>query len=165
MKILYLCRHAKSSWQDVSCADIDRRLNKRGKRDAPLMGKRLFNAGVRPDGIISSPAVRARKTAGHFAKKMAYPKGKIIINDRLYATSVDYLISCIKKLDDVLQRVFLVGHNSEITMCANMLANADIFNVPTCGVVAVEFHVLSWQEIRVGQGKLLFFDFPKNKSC
>ena len=38
MKTLYLNRHAKSSWSDSSLDDIDRPLNKRGLRDAPLMG-------------------------------------------------------------------------------------------------------------------------------
>ena len=41
MKTLILVRHAKSSWKDAYLLDIDRPLNKRGQRDAPMMGKRL----------------------------------------------------------------------------------------------------------------------------
>jgi len=70
MKRLYLLRHAKSSWKDLTLSDFDRPLNKRGKRDAPLIAKKLKEKGIRPDIIISSPAKRARKTAKIFAKTL-----------------------------------------------------------------------------------------------
>ena len=41
MKTLYLIRHAKSSWNHPNLSDVDRPLNKRGKNDAPFMGKIL----------------------------------------------------------------------------------------------------------------------------
>ena len=63
MKTLYLARHAKSSWKHPELSDIERPLNKRGKRDAPIIGNLLKEKGVNPDILISSPAVRARKTA------------------------------------------------------------------------------------------------------
>ena len=48
MKRLYLVRHAKSSWNHPELDDIDRPLNKRGKRDAPFMGQRLKKHGICP---------------------------------------------------------------------------------------------------------------------
>lgn len=51
MKQLFLCRHAKSSWKDSRLADIERPLNKRGKRNAPEMGRRMAHRGVKPDTI------------------------------------------------------------------------------------------------------------------
>jgi phosphohistidine phosphatase len=62
-KILYLVRHAKSSWSDVSLHDRERPLNRRGRKSAPDMGRRLKEQGHRPDLIISSPARRAFSTA------------------------------------------------------------------------------------------------------
>ncbi len=49
MKLLDLVRHAKSSWAEPGLADIDRPLNKRGKRDAPEMGRRLKERDAVPD--------------------------------------------------------------------------------------------------------------------
>jgi phosphohistidine phosphatase len=63
MKILYLLRHAKSSWSNPELTDFQRPLNKQGKKDAPMMGKILANKGVKIDLLISSPAERAKKTA------------------------------------------------------------------------------------------------------
>ena len=62
MKTVLILRHAKSSWSKPGLADIDRPLNKRGKRDAPRMGAVLHEQDLVPDLILSSPARRARKT-------------------------------------------------------------------------------------------------------
>jgi len=62
-------RHAKSSWADPGQPDFDRPLNERGKKDSPLMAQRLSNAGVTPQAILASAAVRARQTAHAFAQQ------------------------------------------------------------------------------------------------
>ena len=70
MKKLYLVRHAKSSWENNKLKDIDRPLNKRGKRDAPFMGRLMKENNIKPDLLISSPAERALRTAKIFSKEM-----------------------------------------------------------------------------------------------
>ena len=67
-----------------------------------------------------------------------------------------------RALEPRLGRILLVGHNPECTAFANLLGNLDLDNLPTGGIVALEFHTRSWQEILPGQGQLLFVDFPKN---
>ena len=54
---LWLLRHAKAERYDGS-EDYDRRLKKRGKRDANCMGEWLKQQGLQPDFVISSPATR-----------------------------------------------------------------------------------------------------------
>jgi phosphohistidine phosphatase len=77
MKTLYVIRHAKSSWDDPTLSDFDRPLNKRGKRDAPAMGKRLVHDDrVVPDLLLSSPAERALTTCKIIAEEIHYPSGK-----------------------------------------------------------------------------------------
>ena len=80
MKTIILVRHAKSSWKDLRLDDFDRPLNKRGKKNAPFMGKILKARRTIPDLILSSPAKRAGKTARAIAKAIDYPKTKIIID-------------------------------------------------------------------------------------
>ena len=73
MKTLTICRHAKSSWVTADIDDHDRPLNKRGERDAPIMGDLIKAAGIRPSLIISSTALRAWRTARIIAKQISYP--------------------------------------------------------------------------------------------
>ena len=51
---LILFRHAKSDWPDVP--DRDRPLAKRGRRDAPVIGRWLRDHGYQPDTVICSAA-------------------------------------------------------------------------------------------------------------
>ena len=60
MKSVLIRRHAKSDWKDPDLTDHDRPLNKRGKDDAPRMGRLLKREHLVPDTIISSTAIRAR---------------------------------------------------------------------------------------------------------
>ena len=79
MKKIYILRHAKSSWKDEGLPDHDRPLNKRGKRDAPRMGRLLAEEGLVPDLIVSSTAKRAHKTTTEVADACGY-KGEIALN-------------------------------------------------------------------------------------
>ncbi len=161
MKSLLLCRHAKSSWSDTTLADIDRPLNKRGKRDAPLMGARLAMLGVKPDAIVSSPARRAYKTARHLAGTLGFPRKMILVINEIYGASPDILLAIIRAFDNQAAQVVMIGHNSEITVLANKLGGLGIDNVPTCGVVALDFAVRSWRDVAKGRGGRTFFEYPR----
>ncbi len=161
MKQLLLCRHAKSSWKNLELADIDRPLNRRGKKNALVMGERLAARGMIPELILSSPAKRARKTAVRLCRGMTVSKNLIRINDAIYDTDVPGLLKVISKIDDRYHRVMLVGHNLELTRLVNHLASVVIYNVPTCGIVACRLAVNSWQHVQQTRAELLFFDYPK----
>jgi len=161
MKRLFLCRHAKSSWKDTSLADIDRPLNKRGRKNAPEMGRRLAARDVKPDLILSSPARRALKTARLIARELGIDKSAIVVIDALYDSFPVRLLQVVREMEGCHEAVMLVGHNPEMTMLANILGDLDIENVPTCGIVALDFTVESWRQVDEGNGILVFFDYPK----
>jgi phosphohistidine phosphatase len=161
MKDLLLCRHAKSSWKNGLLADIDRPLNRRGKRDAPRMGRRLALRDMVPERIVCSPAKRARKTARRLCRGMEAKRSIITIDERIYDADVADLMAVIADFDDELNRVMLVGHNFELTELANCLLGADIYNVPTCGIVGCRLVADRWQEVGRAGAAMLFFDYPK----
>jgi phosphohistidine phosphatase len=158
---LYLIRHAKSSWTEPDLADFDRPLSNRGKLDAPFMGKRLAAYGVRPDLILASPAKRARKTALLIAAAVGYGEKDIVFDEDIYESDVPGLLSIIAKVPARVGVLFLVGHNYAITDLADYLSGRSIGNIPTCGIVAIEFADGSWSELQAGSGRTLFFDYPK----
>ncbi|MTI19740.1 histidine phosphatase family protein [Fulvivirga sp. RKSG066] len=163
MKTLYLIRHAKSSWKFPELSDAERPLNKRGKRDAPDMGKRLKNKGLFPDLMLSSPANRALTTCQMIAKALDYPKEAIETDRRVYHAGVSELLRVVQGIDDTWNTVCLFGHNPGFTDFANELTHSDIYNIPTCGVFACSFDVDSWKDVGYGKGKRTHYDFPKNK--
>ena len=73
MKTVLLMRHAKSDWKDENLADLERPLNQRGQRAAPLMGTLLREKGWAPQRILCSSAVRARQTTELLAATAEYP--------------------------------------------------------------------------------------------
>ena len=161
MKKLYLVRHAKSSWKERNLSDFDRPLNKRGNRDAPFMGNLLRQKGVSPDVIISSPAKRAITTAKTIAKEVGYPINKIMEVENIYEASAGELINIINDIDDKHETAILFGHNPGFTMLSNYLSGQRIDNLPTCGVVHIEFPFESWNKVEIDSGKLIEFEYPK----
>ena len=160
-KKIYLIRHAKSSWKDMKLSDFDRPLNKRGKKDAPFMGARLFKYNVQPDLILTSPASRALKTARLIAKEVQYDEDKIMEDKRIYGAEVSRLLEILRDLDDQYRNIFLVGHNPGLTLLAEYFSGLPVQNIPTCGIFCVEFQVDAWRDIEEKRGALVFFDFPK----
>lgn len=163
MKRLTLIRHAKSSWKYPELTDSERPLNKRGKRDAPMMGKRLATKKQFPDLIISSPANRAIKTAKAIAKELDYPLKKITQKKKVYMATVEELMTVIQKISDQHQHVMLFGHNPTLNDLSFYLTNHRVANIPTCGVFCIDFEIRSWKEVAREKGKFIYFDFPKNK--
>jgi phosphohistidine phosphatase len=160
MKTLFLIRHAKSSWDDLALADRDRPLNDRGKRDAPMVGKRLAKRRVKLDLILSSPATRALATAEIIAKKLDYKRSKIVVDDRLYAVEVEELLDVIRHLDDKTERVMLIGHNPELTELARRLSSK-ITHLPTCAVAEFTFSAKSWTRIGKDEPAKVALEYPK----
>jgi phosphohistidine phosphatase len=161
MKTVILVRHAKSSWSDSSLSDRDRPLNKRGKRDAPMMGGRLAARDLRPDRMITSPATRARLTALAFADALDFDEDQMVIDDRIYHGGVEDIWEIIREQSDGLRRVMIFGHNPDLTDFVNGLGCEFILNVPTCGVVELRFDADSWSEVGHGCPVDMDFDYPK----
>ena len=60
--LIYLLRHAKSSWDEPALLDHERPLAKRGRKAAALLREHFDEAGVAPDLVLCSSAVRAIQT-------------------------------------------------------------------------------------------------------
>jgi len=161
MKILYLVRHAKSSWDNPGFDDAGRPLNKRGKSDAPMMGRMLAEKKECPELMVSSHAKRALSTAKRIAKELDYPHKKIAVNEELYMADSGDFYKIIDAVPDSVNKLMLFSHNYGITYFANHIADSNIDNIPTCGIVRVDFKINSWQEIKNTKGKLVFFEYPK----
>ena len=162
-KTLHLIRHAKSSWQDPDLADIDRPLNKRGKRDIRTMAGPILDKGCDFDNIYCSPAKRTRLTIKGILNTLKMADRQWFIDAELYTFEYRGLLQWCRRLDNNLSSVTIVGHNPALTdLCQYFVPRCGIGNVPTCAYVQLGFAVDSWLDLKNGCGELRCFIKPKD---
>src|SRR5208282_4172481 len=105
---LVLLRHAKSDWPDV--ADEKRPLAKRGRRDAPVIGRWLRDHGYVPDVVVCSVARRARQTWELVAPELG-GSPSVTFEPRAYDASATTLLHLARELPSAARAALLIGHN------------------------------------------------------
>lgn len=138
MITLILVRHAKSDW-GTGQDDHERSLNDRGRRDAPVMARRLAATGVRPARILSSTAVRARTTAQAFAGALGL---EVETDEGLYGAPGSRLLAtaAASGVTDVL----VIAHDPGMTVLAEQLSDGGIGEMPTCAVATFTWDTDDW---------------------
>jgi len=149
-------RHGKSSW-DFSVSDRDRPLEERGISDAHLVASALENLDLKIHASFSSPANRALHTAMIVLRTLDFPFSKFHISNDLYDFSGESVVQFVKDLDDKLETVLIFGHNHAFTQIVNAFGNQYIENVPTAGLVQLNFEVDKWSDIVNGITKKSLF--------
>ena len=163
MKILFILRHAKSSRKYIGIPDHDRPLNKRGKHDAPLMGKILTDQNLTPNLIISSTAVRAETTAHLIAKACKY-KGEIIFDKSVYNAEPLDVLKLLSKCSDTHNSILLVGHNPTVENMIELLTGLPEITMSTCALAYLAITIDKWNDINkknVAKAKLVHLWSPK----
>jgi phosphohistidine phosphatase len=82
------------------------------------------------------------------------------IEEELYDFGGRQVANFIHNLSDEHNIVIIFGHNHAFTAVANNFGDIYIDNVPTCGMVMIQFDSKSWKNIDKGQTKLTLF--PKH---
>ncbi len=145
MKTLLILRHAKSSWSNPILADIDRPLNKRGKRDAPRMGVLLYEQDLVPDLILCSPAVRARKTAQAVSQSSGY-EGEIKFHSDLYPGDPDTLLEILYSIPDQIETILIVAHNPGLEEFLYLLTGESA-SLPTAALAQISLPIHRWLDL------------------
>ena len=158
MKKLILIRHAKSSWE-YNVKDHERPLNTRGLQDASAVSCELKGLFY-PDLVLISSATRTQETAAIFTSNLKISKKIIQSNHDLYDFSGSDLLKVIKTCNNSIKELMIFGHNHAITAFVNSYGDLIIDNVPTCGVVVLEFEIDNWSHLK--PGKTLKTLFPRD---
>lgn len=160
---LMLLRHAKSSWPDVP--DQDRPLAKRGRRDAPAIGRWLRDHGYQPDVVLCSGARRARQTWELMAPELGgFPS--VTFEPRAYDASALTLLYLARELPGSCRAALLIGHNPAIADLADSLVQPSAEDgapgrFPTAAVAVLEF-AGGWPDLAPGHARLADFTSPRN---
>lgn len=140
---LVLARHAKSDWADEGLDDHDRPLNDRGRRDAPAVARAVLRAGVRPETIVSSTALRARDTAAVFAQTF---DAALTEHAELYLAEPDRLLATARAAGGA--EVMVVAHDPGMSALVSRLADRDVRMV-TCAVAVFTWNDGTWDDVDV----------------
>lgn len=164
MYVLYLLRHAKSSWADPSLADHERPLAPRGRRDAKRIAKHLREIDCPPELAICSPAVRTRETLELVRPVLV--ASTVVFEEDLYGASSDQLLARLRRIPDTVSSVMLVGHNPGLHQLALALASAGDelgrleAKFPTAALATLEVPK-PWSRLEPGDATLSAFVVPK----
>jgi phosphohistidine phosphatase len=169
MLTLSLLRHAKSSWKDPALSDHDRPLNKRGKAEAPVIGKEIAKHGLDPDLVLCSTARRTRDTLQLVLPELE-TEPKIIYEDGLYHGTPAEMLYLLHEVAAGVGQVLLVGHNPELQSFALDLIGSESkqlkdrleAKLPTAGLVVLRFPAGAWKDVAINSGKLELFLTPSD---
>ena len=162
---LILLRHAKSDWPDVP--DSERPLAKRGRRDAPVVGRWLRARGYLPEVVICSVARRTRQTWKLVAPELG-GSPSVTFEPRAYGASALTLLYLVRELPVSCRAALLIGHNPAIEDLASSLAELPAaagappspgLRFPTAAVAVLEFDT-DWADLAPAQARLLAFATP-----
>lgn len=149
MKTLHLLRHGKSSWDMTGAADIDRPLLVKGISNTQYVAQTIKEKYGLPDLIVSSPANRAIHTAIVFARSLGLNQNLIKINENIYEASASTIIDIIEDTPALVKSLVVVGHNPTFTEVSNLFLSIPIDNLPTSGIVTLQFNSKDWNIIDI----------------
>jgi len=163
-RVLYLLRHAKSSWADPTLADRERPLAPRGRRDAKKIAKYLRRLGCRPELVLCSAAARTRETLELL--RPALGQSSVMLEEDLYAASCDELLARIRLVPDTVASAMLIGHNPGLHQLALTLASVGDelqrleAKFPTAALATISL-AKGWSRLAPAEATLEAFVVPK----
>jgi phosphohistidine phosphatase len=167
MRRLLLLRHAKTERPEPGQRDRDRKLTKRGRSDAPVIGEYMAAHGLAPDLALVSPATRAWDTWALVAPAFAEAP-RVVKEERLYSAGRDALIKVIRETRDA-HALLVVGHNPGLhDLAVALIASGDATarervseKLPTSGLVVIDFQFDDWARLNANSGRLERFVSPR----
>jgi phosphohistidine phosphatase len=167
MRRLMLLRHAKTERAEPGERDRDRRLTKRGRADAPVIGAYMARHGLTPDLAMVSPARRAQETwtllTAAFAKAP-----RVADDERIYNANVDSLFELIGEAR-AARSLLIVGHNPGLhDLAVQLIASGNVEprqqvaeKLPTSGLVVIDLPFDDWSRVHPHAGRLERFVTPQ----
>jgi phosphohistidine phosphatase len=152
MKTVFLLRHAKSSPIARGVVDFERELTEQGSEDAKLIGEYLQAKKFPIHIVVSSPAARARETAG----LVVWSAGLTIdvrYDRRVYEADPQMLLDVISELDSRNESVLLIGHNPAIgDLLRGLTGNVETMSPASLAQITCD--VEKWADVTPGNCSL-----------
>ncbi len=170
MRTIYILRHAKAGKANKSILDDhERPLTKKGVDACKLLAKYVNENEIFPDMVICSTSKRTKRTAELVLKSIA-DKVPVHMTSKLYLASVTEIISLIRKQDDSIKKIMIVGHNPGLQeLCLLLVKEGARDNIkkmkehfPPGAMAIFEIDIKKWDEVKQRSSALKDLVLPKN---
>ena len=164
---LMLLRHAKTERNAPGGRDRDRKLMKRGRADAPMIGAYMSHHRLIPDIALVSPATRVQETRALAA--MAFARvPRMVRDERIYNANYAALAGIIGEAREA-RTLLIVGHNPGLhDLAMRLIASGDVEmretlneKLPTSGLVVIDLPLDDWSLLHDHAGRLERFVSPR----
>jgi phosphohistidine phosphatase len=130
--VIWLLRHGDAEAGDGK-PDAERDLTEKGERQSVAAGRALNELGIELDVCLTSPKVRAKRTAELACKPLGVPVEE---DDRLAGGDFDPL-----ELAKGRSEVMLVGHEPDFSSAVAQVTGSRV-KMKKGGIAAIDDHVL-----------------------
>jgi phosphohistidine phosphatase SixA len=151
---LHLLRHAHAGEAEAWDGSDDLRpLTDKGEKQADRLGRFLASVAFRPDAIITSPKVRAARTAEIVAGHL----GLTVLVDPRLGGGIDF-----RSVESILQdagdpaRPLIVGHDPDFTELVRALVGSSTVSMKKGAIVRIDVR----QQLAPGAGELAWLITP-----
>jgi phosphohistidine phosphatase len=167
MRRLMLLRHAKTERAEPGQRDRDRKLTKRGRDDAAVIGAYMARHGHIPDLALVSPAKRTQETWALVAP--AFAKAPRLVNEEgIYNATAEVLFKIISETRGA-HSLLVVGHNPSLhDIAVALIASGDVEvrervaeKLPTSGLVVIDLAFDDWSRLHRHSGRLERYVTPR----
>ena len=119
MKKIFVLRHSKSSWKDLSLGDFHRPLNCRGKTDGPMIASYLCDRIEKIDFLHCSSSVRTYETSKFFIDRIKFIEIKY--DESLYHCSSSQIINNIKLSFPKITIILISHRDKSLEICEKVI--------------------------------------------
>lgn len=167
-KQIILVRHAKAlEVTEFQWPDFERPLSEKGENSSQIVAKYLRLIGVKPNRIISSPAIRTRQTAESISSQ--YNIKKVDYLDSLYngvqavGRNANLIhLTIIKGTKKNVDVVMVVGHNDDLTLFAEYLTGDGVPSMKKWSIAVLALpDGVEWKNIVPGTLSMIYYLTPQ----
>jgi phosphohistidine phosphatase len=159
-RTLLVLRHAKGVTSGPGVDDLTRELTGRGHKDAAAAGRWLKAAGLAPDHVLCSPAIRTRQTWAGVSAALDGGGPEPDYSRRLYLVGEDELLQFVRESPEGAGTVLTVGHNPASHQLVVDLTGQPVPAFPTCALAVIRVPG-SWADLAPGAAGLARLWSPK----
>ncbi|MDQ3615566.1 MAG: histidine phosphatase family protein [Actinomycetota bacterium] len=163
---LIVMRHAKA--EPFAATDQGRVLTARGVRSAREAGRHLAAAGITPDYVIVSTAVRSSSTWEAVAEAAGLALAAVV-DTAVYHGSADVVLEALRAAPADASTVMFVGHNPSAAYLATQIDDGDgdaraihemLHGFPVGALVVFDVEV-PWADLGPETGRVVDFHVPR----